>query len=191
MSIKRVLLTIVLATLVTGCAHSGGAQSAASAAAHDRATWATVQELRPGSLIEVVQFSGNVECGKTISVHDDRLTIASKETSIEISRADIEQVRLVKGVSREKGATRGFLVGAALGATVAIATVESNRAPWTLMLSAGWGALGALFGAVSSGQTATIVYEPNPSRRIAAALSLANTRLHPAAPAKSSTGVKH
>jgi hypothetical protein len=73
-------------------------------------------------------------------------------------------------------------VGAAAGALVAALTVESNRAPWMIMLSGGWGALGALFGALDgSSRTATIIYEGSQSDASGMRESLANQWLHPTA----------
>jgi hypothetical protein len=124
------------------------------------AEWSSVRTLRSGSSIAVTLFTGELVRGRLVAVDDEHVVVASSNTPTEFMRPAVQRVTLFTGVTRGTRAKRGFLVGAAAGALVAGLTVESNRAPWMLVLAGGWGALGALFGAVGGpSPEATIIYE--------------------------------
>jgi hypothetical protein len=163
---RRLLSVALLATLAVNCAHGRvarpvGATRPIGAAA---AQWVAVQTLRPGSWIVVTLFTRELIRGRLVTVDDQRIVISSEGAPVEVMRSRVQRVTMFTGVTRGTRAKRGFLVGAAAGALVAALTVESNRGPWMLMLSGGWGVLGALFSALDgSSRTATIIYEGSQS----------------------------
>ena len=117
--------------------------------------WASVTALRPQSSIAVTLFTGKRIRGKLVTVDDQRIVV----DVVEVRRSEIQQVALFTGLARSTRAKRGFLVGAAAGALLAALTVETNRGSWMLMMSAGWGALGAMFGALGGSPREAIIYE--------------------------------
>jgi hypothetical protein len=115
-------------------------------------------------------------------VDERRIVISSENAPVEVMRSRVKRVTVFTGLTRGTRAKRGFLVGAAAGALVAALTVERNRGPWMFMLSAGWGALGALFSALDgSNRTATVIYEDSGPEALEMREALVNQRLHPAA----------
>jgi hypothetical protein len=62
-----------------------------------------------------------------------------------MDRATVKAVDKRVHIDRH-GARIGFLVGAALGATVVLAGTSSNRHVWLPFLAGSWGAIGALVG---------------------------------------------
>ena len=62
-----------------------------------------------------------------------------------VARADARRVITIRHRRAEK-AGRGAIVGAVLGGALGL-VAETNRAVWSAILAAGWGAVGALIGA--------------------------------------------
>ena len=156
---RRFVVIAVLATFTINCAHVPGPYPDSTIPSRSTTLdWASVKALRPQSTVALTLVTGERLRGKLVTVDDQRLVISSDQ-SVEVMRSSIQRVTLFTGLARSARAKRGFLVGAAAGALVAALTVESNRGPWMLMLSSGWGALGALFSALDGSTREAIIYE--------------------------------
>jgi hypothetical protein len=135
------------------------AHAVASSAQHD--PWEHVRALAVGTRIRVVLDRGLVVTGtleKVTNIGVDVRTSAGRTSVTQPTIARVEQL-LDRRVRR--GAVRGFLIGAAAGAAVGLATVESNRGEWTTALALGWGGVGAALGAAGSAvdSKSTLIYE--------------------------------
>ncbi len=164
----RVLSVPLLAILMGGCAATVvSAPRAARSAGSPSEQWASLQALHRGAPVEVTLLTRASIAGEFASVDDRRIAIVSHDGSVEVRRSDVQRITVVTGVTRADGARWGFLVGAAAGALLAAATVTSNRGPWMMMMSAGWGSLGALVGSLyGSNGTTTVIYQgPTPVAR--------------------------
>jgi hypothetical protein len=158
----RSLIAIVLiAGVLTSCAHGGSTQliSVGKSADSQTGSWESVQRLSAGAHVSVARVSGETINGKVVAANAERLVVLCNGAALEIPRTAVRRVVVIAGMDRSTGANRGFLVGAGLGALVAGVTVESNRGPWMLLLSAGWGALGAMFGALGAEPQPQVIYE--------------------------------
>lgn len=168
---------LVISGMMIGCAHSGRTQlrSVGEPADSQTGRWESVEGLSVGTRVSVAQVGGDTINGKIVAVNADRLVVLSRGAAREVPRTAVRRVVVITGMDRSTGAKGGFLVGAGAGAFVAGATVQSNRGPWMLLLSTGWGALGAMFGALGTQQESQVVYEmhhhtrrasPSPAREL-------------------------
>jgi hypothetical protein len=180
----RALSLVLLVPLATSCAHTNAMarQPGMPRVSSSPAEWSSIRTLRSGSSIAVTLFNGELVRGQLVAADDEHVVVASSNATTEFMRLAVRRVTLFTAGTRGTQAKRGFLVGAVAGALVAGLTVESNRAPWMLMLSGGWGALGALFGALGgSSPEGTIIYEHAPPGHAERDEPLANRRLQPTA----------
>ena len=152
---------MVVASLTIGCAHGNGTHLGGIGRAADCpvGTWESVQGVSGGTRISVAQVGGASTEGEVVSVNGNGLVVSSKGKAVEIPRTAVEQVAVVTGVDHATGAKWGFLVGAGAGALVGGLAVESKRGAWMLMLSEGWGALGAVVGALGSESQSQVIYQ--------------------------------
>ncbi len=107
--------------------------------------WATVVGLRTGVQVRVeLSSSGRVE-GRLARADEHGLTLAHGDAVRAVARADVRRVITVGHRKTEK-AGRGAIIGGVLGGALGL-VAETNRAAWSAILAAGWGAVGALIGA--------------------------------------------
>ena len=79
-----------------------------------------------------------------------QLTLQGKPPAV---RDQIRKVEQLGSTRTGKLAKWGFLIGAVTGASLAYASVEGSKGPWVLGQSVGWGAIGALIGAIEGRQS--------------------------------------
>jgi hypothetical protein len=157
---RSVIHIVVAAGLTVGCAHGNVTQlrGLGQAGHSPMGTWESVQGVSGGTRISVAHVGGGTTEGEVVSVAVEGFVVSSKGKAVEIRQTAVEQVLVVTAGDHATGAKWGFLVGAGAGALVGGLTVESNRGAWMLMLSAGWGALGAVVGALGTEQRSQVIY---------------------------------
>ena len=108
------------------------------------------------------------------------MTIATGPSPRTVLRAGVQRLFVIERLTAMK-AKRGWLVGTIAGGLVGGFLTKSNRVPWTLFMSAGWGAFGAGIGA-SDGffdRKESLVYEAQPVARSASVNQVGNIGLQP------------
>lgn len=149
-------LSLFALAVATAC---GARSSAGTASAPALDEWERVMRLTCGTIVTVETGSETI-AGRLVSAETDRLTILTRGTESTVARSGARRVTMSQRLTRQK-AGRGFGVGALAGGLVGALTTRSNRVPWATMLAAGWGAMGALFGAIdgASDRRVIVVYE--------------------------------
>ncbi len=109
--------------------------------------WDAVKALRAGATVRIQQFGWRQVEGRLVSVDDAVIMIDAEGTTLSLDRQSIHQIERF-GRQVRKRAGLGLLIGAGGGAVLGYSTAETNRALWTPLMAAGWGAIGALIGAV-------------------------------------------
>jgi hypothetical protein len=129
--------------------------------------WREVVALPSGSVVRVVDETGRVVTGDLAAATDEEVVVTVKSQRLALPRDRVRRLELRVGRSTGQRAKRGFLIGAAAGAAVAIATVQSNRGAWIPLLAIGWGGVGAAIGAADghSEWRYALVYEAVQPRR--------------------------
>lgn len=84
--------------------------------------------------------------GHLVRADGGGVTIAARPSPQTILRASVQRLFLIERLTATK-AKRGWLVGTVAGGLVGFVATKSNRVPWALFMSAGWGAFGAGIGA--------------------------------------------
>ena len=132
-----------------------------AAAMEQTSEWANVTALGTGSDLRVDLVSGERATGRLASTTHNEVTLSVGHTERILSRETIRRVVLLGRRMTVRHAGRGFVVGAVFGGLLGMLTAKTNRAPWTAMMAAGWGALGTVIGAYegSSRVDETVVYE--------------------------------
>ena len=109
--------------------------------------WEAVKALNAGATVRIQQLGGRQVEGRLVSVDDAVIAIVAEGMTFSFERQSVRQIdRLARHVSKRAGL--GLLIGAGGGAALGYATAETNRGLWTALMAAGWGAVGALIGAV-------------------------------------------
>jgi len=109
--------------------------------------WDAVKVLSAGATVRIQELGGRQVEGRLVSVDDAVIAILAKGMTFSFDRQSVRQIdRLERPVS--KRARLGLLIGAGGGAVLGYSTAETNRGLWTALMAAGWGAVGALIGAV-------------------------------------------
>lgn len=146
--------------------------------------WAAVIRLETGNTIRVENAAGDAIEGQFVRASSDDVTITMGSGAQTLLRATVQRLLLLERRTAQK-AKRGWLVGTVAGGLVGALATKSNRVPWTLFMSAGWGAIGAGIGA-SDGffdRKASTVYQAPPVTpakpiRLLADIGLQPQRLH-------------
>ena len=174
----------VLALLwLSGCASRPPGAMRGTADFHD---WSVVMQLAPGSTVRVEETTRKDIAGRLVRADGSELTIATGPSPRTVLRADVQRLFVVERLTAMK-AKRGWLVGTIAGGLVGGFLTKSNRVPWTLFMSAGWGAFGAGIGA-SDGffdRKESLVYEAQSVARSASVNQLAPKKLLPRRPRRS------
>jgi hypothetical protein len=109
--------------------------------------WDAVKALSAGTTVRIQQSGGRQVEGPVVSVDDAAIAILASGKTFSFDRQSVQQIdRLLRPVSKRAGL--GLLIGASGGAVLGYSTAETNRGLWTALMAAGWGAVGALIGAV-------------------------------------------
>ncbi len=170
----------VLALLwLSGCASRPPGAMRGTADFHD---WSAVMQLAPGSTVRVEETTRKDITGRLVRADGSEVTIATGPSPRTVLQADVQRLFVVERLTAMK-AKRGWLVGTIAGGLVGGFLTKSNRVPWTLLMSAGWGAFGAGIGA-SDGffdRKESLVYEAQSVARSASVNQLANIGLQPTA----------
>jgi hypothetical protein len=160
----------VLALLwLSGCASRPPGAMRGTADFHD---WSVVMQLATGSTVRVEETTRNAIAGRLVRADGGEVTTATG--------ADVQRLFVIERLTAMK-AKRGWLVGTIAGGLVGGFLTKSNRVPWTLFMSAGWGAFGAGIGA-SDGffdRKESLVYEAQPVARSASVNQVGNIGLQP------------
>ena len=128
----------------------------------DHSRWDVVRALPAGARLEIENRAGRFLEGRVRSASDDGIAIDTRKATVDVMRASVGRVILIGARQTGRGARRGFLIGAALGAAV----TAIGRAPvtWMLFIGSGWGGLGAAFGAADGARTRerVVIYQAAP-----------------------------
>jgi hypothetical protein len=122
--------------------------------------WATVVTLRSGASVRVESSDGMVQQGQFLLADTDHLTVTVARRPVDIRRAEVR--RLYQMSERKVGrfALRGLVIGATGGATLGAVAAETNKAQWSALMALGWGAIGAVIGAINGlNRDRVLVYE--------------------------------
>lgn len=128
---------------LAGCA---SLPSTGMRAASEPNDWSVVMQLGTGSTVCVEDTARNVVAGHLVRADGGGITIAVGPSPQTILRASVQRLFLIERLTATK-AKRGWLVGTVAGGLVGFVATKSNRVPWALFMSAGWGAFGAGIGA--------------------------------------------
>ena len=117
--------------------------------------------LPEGALVEVRNRSGAVVEGNIRAVSEDKMALNTVGAPIEVLRTSIGRVVLLGARTTRKNVRRGFIIGAAVGATHGALTADANRGTWMVLLAAIEGAVGAAIGAIhgAGSRERTVIYE--------------------------------
>jgi hypothetical protein len=151
----RTLASTVLCLTTMACASTGGLTTV-SGASSPPAGWAPVRALAIGATIDV-EYERSISAGLFEAADADRLRMLVDGSPVEIPRASIRRI-VQRTHARRISALRGLLVGAAAGAVWGAVSTETNRLPWSIMLSAGWGGFGAGIGALAAPERQLVIY---------------------------------
>ena len=128
--------------------------------------WTAVRALVPGSQVRIWQEGGRSTEGILGIVAEEQIAVLIDKGSLSLARPSIRRIDLASGRQTRKGALIGLLIGAAGGTLQGALTTKSSRGVWTASLAAGWGGMGALFGALDGSRRTKYVsvYEVRAAR---------------------------
>ena len=144
----RSLVLVVVMLVLGGRAEAGRGDLPAPLVERQSSDWTAVRTLAPGSQIRIQQEDGRSTQGIVRSVADDQISVSIDQNAVSLARPSIRRIELASGRQTRKGALIGLLIGAAGGALQGVLTTKSSRGVWTASFAAGWGGIGALFGAL-------------------------------------------
>jgi hypothetical protein len=153
---RRLIVTLTVAGLVSGCAHAElvRRQHSRETPSSKPSPWAAVQALPPGRSVSVQLSTGWVINGRVIAVDEKRLALSSSVTKVSLTREEIHRVAVFGNRPLGRHIGRGLLIGAvAVGTLNAVAS--RGNLQWTLRAAVG----GALWGAVIGAFTGIHAYE--------------------------------
>jgi hypothetical protein len=134
-------------------------------------SWSTLNRLKAGQGIEVIESSMKRHAGKFVTVSDELLTLKENGSDVSVKRQDVGRVATSSGPKRGEHALIGLVVGGAIGAGIGAAS-GSN----TGFLGRSSRGIGALVGIVIGA----------PSGALVGAALPAHTAVYRAAPAATS-----
>ena len=122
--------------------------------------WTTVVTLGSGASVRVESSDGMVQQGQFLGANTDLLTITVAKRRVDIRRAEVRRLYRVSERKVGRFALRGLGIGATGGATLGAVAAETNKAQWSVLMALGWGAIGAVIGAVNGlDRDRVLVYE--------------------------------
>ena len=122
----------------------------ASSIGYAQSDWSALTTLTPGSRLRIESLRGGHAEGILQAVDDVQLTLEKRPAA---PRAEIRKVKLLAAPRTGRFAKWGFLIGGVGGASLAYATAEGSKGTWALLQGVGWGAIGALIGAIDGRQS--------------------------------------
>ena len=161
----RILIIAALSLhIVPAAVHAQAVAEDTAATALSRAPgrWDAVRALTAGARLEIENLAGEYLEGRVRSVSDVGITIDTKKATVDVPRPSVGRVILIGARRTGRGARRGFLIGAAVGAAV----TAIGRAPvaWILFIGSSWGGLGAALGAADGARVRerVVIYQAAP-----------------------------
>ena len=122
--------------------------------------WTTVVTLRSGASVRVESSNGMVQQGQFLGADTDHLTMTVAGRPVDIRRAEVRRLYRVSERKVGRFALRGLVIGTAAGATLGAVAAETHKAQWSALLALGWGAIGAVIGAINGlHRDLVLVYE--------------------------------
>jgi len=122
--------------------------------------WTTVVTLRSGASVRVESSDGMVQQGQFLAADTDHLTITVARRPVDIRRAEVRRLYRVSERKVRRFALRGLGIGATGGATLGAVAAETNKAQWSALMALGWGAIGAVIGAINgTARDRVLLYE--------------------------------
>jgi uncharacterized protein YcfJ len=151
-------LVLLGASITSACAARTSATAAG--AAPPVGDWERVARVPVGTALKVEDRSGTVTEGWFASTEADRVTLQRRTGHVAIPRTDVKRITAPHRQTAS-GAKRGFKIGAVAGGLVGGLATRSNRPAWAAFLALGWGAIGALIGAVDGAQNVddVVIYD--------------------------------
>ena len=174
-----VIVAVPWAMAILGLAGCASLPSMGMRAGSESSDWSAVMRLGTGRSVRVEDTAHNVVAGQIVRADGDEITIAAGPSPRTVLRASVQRLFLVERLTATK-AKRGWLIGTVAGGLVG-AFAKSNRVPWALFMSAGWGAFGAGIGA-SDGffdRKESLVYQAQLATSANPITQLANIGLQP------------
>ena len=139
-------VSIALGITVFALAGCASLRSPGVRAGSESSDWSAVMRLDPGSSVRVEDAAGAAVAGRFVRADGDGVTLAVGPASQTVLRAAVQRLLLIERLTATK-AKRAWLVGTVAGGLLGAFAAKSNRVPWALVMSAGWGAIGAVIGA--------------------------------------------
>ena len=158
---RRAVLILVL---LLGLAGALGAQT-------QQGSWSSLNRLKAGQGIEVIESSLKQHAGKFVAVTDESLTLKENGSDVSVKREAVVRVSTSSGPKRSEHALIGLVLGGAIGAGIGAASGSNT----------------GFLGGSSRGITALVgIVIGAPSGAIVGAVLPAHTTLYRATPAASS-----
>jgi hypothetical protein len=135
-------------------------------------SWSSLNNLKAGQGIEVIETSMRQHAGRFVAVTDELLTLKEKGSDVSLKREDVARVSTSSGAKRGEHALIGLVVGGAIGAGIGAAA----GGPSSGFLGGSSRGIGALVGVVIGA----------PSGAVVGAVVPAHTTIYRAAPVAAS-----
>jgi len=90
-----------------------------------------------------------VQQGEFLGADTDHLTMAVARRPVDIRRAEVRRLYRVSERKVGRFALRGLVIGATGGAILGAVAAETNKAQLSALMALGWGAIGAVIGAIT------------------------------------------
>jgi hypothetical protein len=150
--VRRPVLILVL-LLGFSCALTAQTQQSA---------WSSLNRLKVGQGIEVVEASLKHHSGKFVTVTDELLTFKENGSDVSLKREDVMRVSTSSAPKRGEHALIGFLVGAAAGAAIGAGIGAASGSSGGFIDSRG---IGALIGIASGGPSGALLGAALPAHK--------------------------
>jgi hypothetical protein len=95
---------------------------AALCAQTQHGSWSSLNNLKAGQGIEVIETSMRQHAGRFVAVTDELLTLKEKGSDVSLKREDVARVSTSSGTKRGEHALIGLVVGGAIGAGIGAAS---------------------------------------------------------------------
>jgi hypothetical protein len=89
-------------------------------------SWSSLNNLKAGQGIEVIETSMKQHAGRFVAVSDELLTLREKGSDVSLKREDVARVSTSSGAKRGEHALIGLVVGGAIGAGIGAASGSST-----------------------------------------------------------------
>jgi hypothetical protein len=89
-------------------------------------SWSSLNNLKAGQGIEVIETSMKRHAGNFVAVTDELLTLREKGSDVSLKREDVARVSTSSGAKRGEHALIGLVIGGAIGAGIGAASGSST-----------------------------------------------------------------